>query len=80
MVQPRRSEVEPTPVAFWIAAAVVGAISLWTFFAAVVQVARGKSKPWSLDVVVAVLFHGGTAVLALWLANLAQNTPTPKGG
>ena len=72
--------MEPTPIAYWIAAAVVGAISLWTFVAAVVQVARGKSKPSSLDVIVAVLFHGGTAVLAIWLANLAKSTPPPPGG
>lgn len=71
--------MEPTPIAFWIGAAVAGAISLWTIAAAIVQVVRGKSRPWSLDVIVAVLFHGGTAVLALWLAHLARSTP-PEGG
>jgi hypothetical protein len=72
--------LEPTPIAYWIAAAVVGAISLWTFVAAVVQVARGKAKPWNLDVIVAVLFHGGMAVLALYLAHLAKSTTPPPGG
>ena len=72
--------MEPTPIAFLIAAAVVGAISLWTFVAAVVQVARGKAKPWSLDVIVAMLFHGGMAVLALYLAHLAQKQPPEAGG
>ena len=69
--------MEPTPIACWIAAGVVGAISLWTFVAAV---ARGKSKPWSFDVIVALLFHGGSAVLALYLAHLAQQQPPAAGG
>jgi len=69
----------PTPIAFWIAAGVVGAISLWTIVGAIVQIARGKSRPWSFDVIVAILFHGGTAVLALWLAHLAQKTPADGG-
>lgn len=72
--------MEPTPLAFWIAAVVVGAISLWTIAAAIVQVARGKSKPWNLDVIVAVLFHGGMAVLALYLAHLANKQPPTPGG
>lgn len=65
--------MNPTPEGYWIAAALVGAISLWTIIGAVVQVARGKSRPWSFDVIAAVLFHGGTAVLALWLANFAKS-------
>jgi hypothetical protein len=70
----------PTPEGYWIAAAVVGAVSLWTIIGTIVQVARGKSRPWSFDVIAAVLFHGGTVVLALYLAHLAQGQPPAAGG
>ena len=72
--------MEPTPIAFWIAAGVVGAISLWTIVGTIVRVARGKNRPWSFDVIAALLFHGGTAVLALYLAHLAQQQPPAAGG
>lgn len=60
-------------IALWVCAAVVWVLSAWTIVATIVEVARGKSKPWSADVIVGVLFHGVTAVLVLKLANWAVN-------
>jgi hypothetical protein len=62
-----------TPV-FWIGAAVAWVLSAWTITAVIVEVARGKSRPLSLDVIIGVLFHGGTALLALKLVILASNS------
>ncbi len=61
-------------VLYWIGAGLVWAISAWTIISTIVEVARGKSKPWSRDVVAGVLFHAGTAVAALKLANLAVHS------
>ena len=58
---------------YWTAAAIAWALSAWFIIAAIVEVARGKSKPWSGDVLIGVLFHGFTALLALWLANMANH-------
>ena len=63
--------MEITSIGFWIAAGVTFAISAWTIVAAIVEVVRGKSRPWHADVLLAVVFHGVTAVLALWLAGKA---------
>ena len=61
----------PTSTGLWIATALVWAISAWTILAAIIEIVRGKSRPWSADVIVAVLFHGGTAVLSVRLAHMA---------
>lgn len=65
--------LEITTIGFWIAAAATFVLSAWTILAAIVEVARGKSRPWHPDVLLAILFHGGTAVLALWLAGKASH-------
>ncbi len=56
---------------YWIAAAVLWLLSGWTIISTIVEVARGKSKPWNRDVLIGVLFHAGTAIAALKLAILA---------
>ena len=64
--------MEITSIGFWIAAAVTFVVSAWTIIAAIVEVARGKRRPWHPDVLLAVLFHGCTAVMVLWLAGKAN--------
>jgi hypothetical protein len=64
--------VTPTPVGFYIAAAVAAAIALWTLVAAVVHVVRRWRRIKSFDFVFAVLFSGGLVVLALWLMRMGQ--------
>ncbi|MCP4676543.1 MAG: hypothetical protein GY854_13715 [Deltaproteobacteria bacterium] len=58
-------------VLYWIGAGLVWAISAWTIVSTIVEVARGRSKPGSRDVIAGVLFHAGTAIAAVKLANLA---------
>ena len=58
-------------VGFYIGAAIVWLLSAWTIFAAIAEVARGRIKPWNINVIIAVVFHGGTAILALELASMA---------
>jgi hypothetical protein len=62
-----------TTILLWIAAGLCFAVSAWTIVAAIVAVVRGTVRPWQLDAVVAVLFHGTTALAALKLASLALN-------
>ena len=69
--------LQPTALGYWLTALVVWALSAWTIVAAIVEVARGRSRPWHPDVIVAILFHGATAVAALYIASLAAAT---KGG
>jgi hypothetical protein len=65
--------MEPTPLGLGIGAVAAALLAAWTIVAAIVEVARGRSRPWSGDVIAAVVFHGSAAVLALWLASLASN-------
>ncbi len=58
-------------IIYWIAAGLAGVVSAWSIIATIVEIARGKSKFFSVNVFIGILFHGGTAVLALKLANLA---------
>ena len=61
-------------VLYWTAAGIVWALSAWTIIGAIVEVARGKAGPVEADVIIAVVFHGATAVVALKLANLAVHS------
>ncbi len=58
---------------FWMAAAATWIFSAWCIVATVIEVVRGKSRVWSRDVILGVFLHGGTAILALWLAHLAKH-------
>ncbi len=59
------------PVLFWIGAALAWVLSAWTIVATIIEVARGRSRLLSGDVITAILFHGVTAIAAIKLANLA---------
>lgn len=58
-------------IGYYIAAGLVWLLSAWTIFSAIIEVVRGGTKPWNRNVIIAVLFHGGTAILALELASMA---------
>lgn len=58
-------------IGYYIAAFLVWILSAWTILAAIIEVARGRSKPWNPNVIFAVLFHGGTAILTLELTSRA---------
>ncbi len=59
-------------VLFWTGSGVCFLLGAWTIVEVIVEVAKGKSRVFERDVILAILFHGGMAILALKLAGLAM--------
>jgi hypothetical protein len=57
--------MNPQKVALWIIAGAAALIAAATIISTIVHVARGRSRPWSREVIIAVLFHAGLALVAL---------------
>lgn len=64
--------MNPVKVALWIVAGGAALVAAVTIVSTVVEVARGRSRPWSKEVIIAVLFHAGLALAALRAAVAAS--------
>jgi len=52
---------------WWIATIVVWLLSAACIISTIVETVRGKKRTFALENLGAYLFHGATAILALWL-------------
>ena len=58
-------------VALWVGVGIAGLLAAWFSVSTIVQVIRGKIKPWQKDALIAIFFHAVLAMAALFLANQA---------
>ncbi|MDD5306157.1 MAG: hypothetical protein PHU25_02440 [Deltaproteobacteria bacterium] len=64
--------MNPQTLAMWTISGAAAVIAAATIISTIVEVARGKSRPWSRDVIIAVAFHACMALVALRAAIFAS--------